>query len=59
MISPRKLKKNMPIFRGMPAGIIGNIGISVSPANPRRVYAQIEADSGGVYRSDDAGDTCT
>jgi photosystem II stability/assembly factor-like uncharacterized protein len=43
----------------MPAGVIGNIGISVSPANPRRVYAQIEADSGGVYRSDDAGDTWT
>jgi photosystem II stability/assembly factor-like uncharacterized protein len=42
---------------GMPAGLIGNIGISVSPANPRRVYAQIEADSGGVYRSDDGGDT--
>jgi len=42
---------------GMPAGIIGNIGISVSGANPRRVYALIEADSGGVYRSDDAGDT--
>ena len=42
---------------GMPAGIIGNIGISVSPANPRRVFAQIEADSGGVYRSDDAGET--
>jgi photosystem II stability/assembly factor-like uncharacterized protein len=44
---------------GLPAGIIGNIGISVSPANPRRVYALIEADSGGVFRSDDAGDTWT
>lgn len=42
---------------GMPAGTIGNVGISVSPANPRRVYAQIEADSGGVYRSEDGGDT--
>ena len=42
---------------GLPAGIIGNIGLSVSPANPRRVYAIIEADSGGVFRSDDAGDT--
>ncbi|MGQ0701823.1 MAG: WD40/YVTN/BNR-like repeat-containing protein, partial [Gemmatimonadales bacterium] len=44
---------------GLPAGIIGNIGISVSPANPRRVYAIIEADSGGVFRSDDAGETWT
>ena len=44
---------------GMPAGIIGNVGVSVSPANPRRVYALIEADSGGVYRSDDGGDSWT
>lgn len=44
---------------GMPAGPIGNIGVSVSPANPRRVYAQIEADSGGVFRSDDGGDSWT
>ena len=42
---------------GMPAGIIGNVGVSVSPANPRRVYAIVEADSGGVFRSDDGGDT--
>ncbi|HEV8357384.1 MAG TPA: glycosyl hydrolase, partial [Gemmatimonadales bacterium] len=42
---------------GLPAGIIGNVGISVSPANPKRVYAIVEADSGGVYRSDDGGDT--
>ncbi len=42
---------------GLPAGIIGNIGLSVSPANPRRVFAIVEADSGGVFRSDDGGDT--
>jgi photosystem II stability/assembly factor-like uncharacterized protein len=44
---------------GMPAGIIGNVGVSVSPANPHRVYALIEADSGGVFRSDDGGDNWT
>ncbi|HEV8612207.1 MAG TPA: glycosyl hydrolase, partial [Gemmatimonadales bacterium] len=44
---------------GMPAGVIGNVGISVSPPNPRRVYALIEADSGGVFRSDDGGDSWT
>jgi photosystem II stability/assembly factor-like uncharacterized protein len=43
--------------RGMPEGIFGNIGLSVSAANPNRVFAIIEADSGGVYRSDDAGST--
>lgn len=43
--------------RGLPAGLWGNIGISVSGANSRRVYAIIEADEGGVFRSDDAGAT--
>jgi photosystem II stability/assembly factor-like uncharacterized protein len=42
---------------GLPKGLIGNIGITVSPANPKRVWASVEADSGGVFRSDDAGDT--
>ncbi len=42
---------------GLPAGIWGNIGITMSAANPRRVWALIEADSGGVFRSDDAGAT--
>ncbi|MCG9970922.1 WD40/YVTN/BNR-like repeat-containing protein [Christiangramia crocea] len=36
----------------------GKAGISVSRANPERVYAVIEAEGekGGVYRSDDAGE---
>ena len=42
---------------GLPAGIWGNIGITVSGANSNRVWANIEADSGGVFRSDDAGKT--
>lgn len=44
---------------GMPHGIIGNIGIAVSPAKPARVWAIVEADSGGVFRSDDGGATWT
>jgi photosystem II stability/assembly factor-like uncharacterized protein len=44
---------------GLPAGLLGNMGITVSGANPNRVFAIIEADSGGVYRSDDAGATWT
>ncbi len=43
--------------RGLPTGMVGKIGIAVSPANPRRVWALIEHDSGGIYRSDDAGAT--
>ena len=42
---------------GLPEKLIGRIGVSVSPANPRRVYATVEAadSAGGIFRSDDAG----
>jgi photosystem II stability/assembly factor-like uncharacterized protein len=39
--------------------IIGKIGVSVSPVDPNRVFAIVEADSGGVFRSDDGGATWT
>lgn len=43
---------------GLPTGLVGKIGLSVSPANPDRVWAIVEAEpAGGVYRSDDGGDT--
>ena len=42
--------------RGLPKGILGKIGITVSPARPQRVWAIIEAEKGGVYRSDDGGE---
>jgi photosystem II stability/assembly factor-like uncharacterized protein len=42
---------------GLPRGICGRIGVTVSPAASNRVFAVIEADSGGVFRSDDAGRT--
>ncbi len=40
---------------GMPKGILGRIGVVVSPANPDRVYAIVEAEDGGVFRSDNSG----
>ena len=40
---------------GMPEGPIGKIGVTVSPADPNRVWAIVEANEGGVYRSDDGG----
>lgn len=43
--------------RGLPRGVLGKIGIAVSPAKPSRVWALIEHDSGGVYRSDDGGNS--
>ena len=42
---------------GMPAGPMGKLGVSVSPVDPNRVWAIIEADSGGVFLSEDAGAT--
>ena len=42
---------------GMPAGLIGKIGVSVSPADDSRVYAIIENKDGGVFVSNDAGAT--
>src|SRR2546421_1391501 len=44
---------------GLPEGILGRIGISVSGADSNRVYAMIEAKEGGLFRSDDAGQKWT
>ncbi len=43
--------------QGLPGGIWGISGVTVSPVNPDRVWAIIENEKGGVYRSDDAGKT--
>ncbi len=41
----------------MPPKLIGKTAVAVSPANPDRVWALLEADpDGGLYRSDDAGE---
>ncbi|MDX1332814.1 MAG: glycosyl hydrolase, partial [Robiginitalea sp.] len=42
---------------GMPDGPIGKIGVTVSPVNSNRVWAIVEANEGGVFRSDDGGTT--
>ena len=42
---------------GLPAGVIGRIGIAVSGADSNRVYALVEAEAGGLFSSDDAGAT--
>ncbi|MBL8212416.1 MAG: glycosyl hydrolase [Bryobacterales bacterium] len=44
---------------GMPKGLMGKIGVTVSPVNPQRVWAIVEAEEGGVFRSDNGGDTWT
>lgn len=41
---------------GLPTGIIGKIGIAVSPARADRVWATIEAEDGAIFRSDEGGE---
>lgn len=40
---------------GFPSGTIGIIGVTVSPVNPKRVWAIIEAEEGGLFRSENGG----
>ena len=44
---------------GLPTGLIGRIGVSVSGADSNRVYALLENENGGLFSSDDAGATWT
>src|SRR5437879_13009541 len=42
---------------GLPPGVLGRIGVSVSGADGNSVYAIIEAEKGGIYRSEDGGES--
>lgn len=42
---------------GLPAGVVGRIGVSVSGADSNRVYVLLEHENGGLFVSDDAGAT--
>jgi photosystem II stability/assembly factor-like uncharacterized protein len=41
---------------GLPEGIWGKVGVAVAPSDGRRVYALIEAEQGGLFRSNDGGE---
>ena len=44
--------------KGLPKGILGKIGVAASPVQPGRLWAIIEHQpDGGIYRSDDYGET--
>ena len=43
--------------KGLPEGDWGKVGVAVSPADGNRIYALIEAKEGGLFRSDDGGDS--
>jgi photosystem II stability/assembly factor-like uncharacterized protein len=52
----RQLTKGLP---GVPEGL-GRIGFSIAPSDPKRMYATVAAEKkGGIYRSDDGGESWT
>ncbi|HEY5062299.1 MAG TPA: hypothetical protein VII52_12235, partial [Gemmatimonadaceae bacterium] len=48
---------------GLPTGIFGRVGIALAPSSPNTVYALVQAEykgqAGGLFRSDDAGQSWT
>jgi photosystem II stability/assembly factor-like uncharacterized protein len=42
---------------GLPAGVLGRIGIAVSPAKSGSLWVLVEAAKGGLFHSDDGGAT--
>jgi photosystem II stability/assembly factor-like uncharacterized protein len=52
----RQLTKGLPTFEQG----LGRIGITIAPSEPKRMYANVDSPQlGGVYRSDDAGESWT
>ena len=48
------------LIEGLPDGVVGIVGVAISPARPDRVWAIIESrEKGGVYRSVDGGEKWT
>jgi photosystem II stability/assembly factor-like uncharacterized protein len=45
--------------KGLPAGMVGKIGIAISGADSKRIYALVENENGGLFVSDDAGESWT
>ena len=49
--------KNISEAKGLPKGVWGISGITVSPIDGDRVFAMIENKDGGLFRSDDGGES--
>jgi photosystem II stability/assembly factor-like uncharacterized protein len=50
-------KKGEAKGNGLPAKPWGKVGVAVAPSDSQRVYTVIEAEKGGLFRSDDGGET--
>lgn len=49
--------KSISKNKGLPKDTLGNIGIAISPSNTEKLYAIIESKTGGLFMSQDAGET--
>jgi len=49
----KQLTKGLPT----PAQGLGRIGFCICPSLPSRLYATVDSDEGGIYRSDDSGES--
>jgi photosystem II stability/assembly factor-like uncharacterized protein len=45
------------LTEGLPEGELGRIAVAVAPSRPNVVYATVESEKTGMYRSDDLGKT--
>ncbi|WKN42729.1 glycosyl hydrolase [Tunicatimonas pelagia] len=48
------------VENGLPTGVVGRVGVTVSPVNSQRVWAimeHVDEDKGGIYLSEDAGNS--
>jgi photosystem II stability/assembly factor-like uncharacterized protein len=43
------------VIKGLPSGILGRVSLAISPVKSAMVYALIEAEKTGLYRSNDKG----
>ena len=48
--------KNISQNPGLPVGLTGKITVCTSAAKPERVYASVENENGGIFKSDDRGE---
>ncbi len=43
--------------KGLPAGVVGKINITISPVNANRLWAMVENKNGGLFRSENGGES--
>jgi len=45
------------LTEGLPEGDLGRIDLDIAPSRPNRLYAVVEAEDNGLFRSDDLGES--